>query len=163
MRLIYDDRTANWAPFATAGIIVVMVWGSIVWNEASVSAATIPALVVAVILLVVIFLQGWVYWNGQVETLSFDGATAEARTMRWVGWGKKVRFAPGDATGWRAVARSSDATALSSIEFTAGATALSMSFLNPKLVDLEGLRALVPEFFVKVMADYPALARVGSG
>lgn len=162
MRLIYDDHTAKWVPFATAGIIVVLVWGGIVWEDLSIGAATVSALVVAVLLLVGIFLQGWVYWNGQVETLSFDGARAEARTMRWVGWGKKVKFAPGEVTDWRTIAKHSDATKLSSIEFTAAGTALSMSFLNPKLVDLEALRALAPEFFIKVLADYPTLVSVAA-
>lgn len=163
MRLIYDDVTAKWVPFATAGIIVAMVWGGIVWEQVSISAATVPALVVAVLLLIGIFAQGWLYWNGQVETLSFDGATAEAKTMRWVGWGRKVRFAPGEASGWRTIAKHSDATVLSSIEFTAKGAALSMSFLSPRLVDLEALRRLAPEFFVKVLADYPALAAVAGG
>ena len=162
MRLIYDDHTAKWVPFATAGIIVVMVWGGIVWQDLSFQPATTIAFVVAVILLVGIFLQGWLYWNGQVETLRFDGATAEAKTMRWVGWGRRVRFAPGEASGWRTVAKHSDAAALSSIEFTAGGVALSMSFLNPKLVDLEALRRLAPEFFGKVRADFPALASVAA-
>jgi hypothetical protein len=73
-----------------------------------------------------------------------------------------VRFAPADASGWRTVAKHSDATALSSIEFTVGGAALSMSFLNPKLVDIEPLKALAPEFFGKVLADYPGLSSVGA-
>jgi hypothetical protein len=32
-----------------------------------------------------------------------------------------------------------------------------MSFINPKLVDLDGLTAMNPSYFAKVKADYPAL------
>lgn len=158
MRLIFADKTAKWVPFATVAAIVIVCWGGMVWESLEFGFATIFCFWLALVLLVGVFLQGWLYWKDQVETLSMDGSRAEAVLMRWVGWGKRVRFAAGDTAGWRTIAKSTDATALSSIEFTAKGTPLSLSFLTPQVADLDALSTLAPEFFAKVKTDFPNLA-----
>lgn len=157
MTLIFADRTARWVPFVTVALIVAFTWGRIVWENLEIGFATEFCLWFGLVLLTGVFAQGWLYWKGQVETLSVEGGRFEAKTMRWVGWGKRHAFAPGDATGWRTIAKSSDVSVLGSIEFTVHGQALSLSMLNPQVVNLDGLSALAPEFFAKVKADYPNL------
>lgn len=158
MPLVYSDATAKWVPFAVVAAIVVCVWGGLVWQQLNFALANTVALWAAGILLVGVLLQGWVYWNDQVETLRFDGSTAEVLTMRWVGWGKRLSFTPAEATGWRSIARHSDDTALSSVTFNVRGKPLSLSMLAPQRVELEGLSRLNPEFFERLKADYPGLA-----
>jgi len=157
MPLVYSDATAKWVPFAAVAAIVVCVWGRLVWEQLNFALANTVALWTAVILLVGVLLQGWVYWKDQVETLRFDGSTAEVLTMRWVGWGKRFSFTPDEATGWRSIARHSDDTALSSVTFNVRGKPLSLSMLSPQRVELEALSRLNPEFFERLKADYPAL------
>ena len=33
MKPVFRDITARWVPFGTAAVIVVVTWGSLVWND----------------------------------------------------------------------------------------------------------------------------------
>ncbi len=156
MVLAFADRTAKWVPFATAAAIVAATWGGLVWDSLEFGFPTTFALWLALALLIGIVMQGWIYWTDQVETLSLADGKAEAVLMRWVGWGKRVRFTAAEATDWTVSPKSSDATKLSFINFRVGKQKLSLSMLSPQTVDWDALSALAPEFFAKVRAEYPA-------
>lgn len=156
MSLAFADRTAKWVPFATVAAIVVVCWGTLVWENLEFGFATVFSFWLAVVLLIGVFLQGWVYWTDQVETLTLDGDRAEAKLMRWVGWGKRVTFGAADASEWAAAPKSSDATKLAFITFRVGRQKLSLSMLSPQTVEWDALSRLAPEFFAKVQAEYPA-------
>src|SRR5690349_20709265 len=126
MQLAFADRTAKWVPFATVAAIGIVCWGSLVWENLEFAFATTFSFWLAVVLLIGVFLQGWVYWTDQVETLSIEGDRAEARLMRWVGWGKRFRFTAAETSDWVAVPKSSDPTKLSFINFKVGARKLSL-------------------------------------
>jgi len=158
MALAFVDRTAKWVPFATVAAIVVVCWGSLVWENLEFGFATAFSLWLAVVLLSGVFLQGWFYWTDQVETLSIEGVAAEAVLMRWVGWGKRVRFSASQASDWVAVPKSTDPTKLSFINFKVGSRKLSLSLLSPQSLDWDALSRLAPDFFAKVGADYPTVA-----
>lgn len=158
MQLVFADRTAKWVPFATVAAIVIVCWAGLVWENMEFGFATMFSLWLALGLLIGVFLQGWIYWTDQVETASLDGDAAEAVLMRWVGWGKRVRFAADETRDWFAVPKSTDASQLSSINFKVGPQKLSLSMLAPQTVQWDGLSRLAPEFFAKVRADYPAAA-----
>jgi hypothetical protein len=157
MVLAFADRTAKWVPFVTVAAIVAVTWGGIVWENLEFGFANAFALWLAVALLVCVFLQGWAYWTDQVETLSLDGGRAEARLMRWVGWGKRVYFTAPETSEWTVVPKSSEPTKLAFINFRVGKQKLSLSLLSPQTVDWDALSTLAPEFFAQVRADYPAV------
>ena len=145
-------------PFTTVAAIVVVCWGGLVWENLEFGFATVFSFWLAVALLIGVFLQGWVYWADQVETLSLEGDRAEAVLMRWVGWGKTVRFGAAETSDWTLSPKSSDPTKLSFINFRVGRQKLSLSLLSPQTVDWDALSRLAPEFFAKVRAEYPAAA-----
>jgi hypothetical protein len=114
----------------------------------------------ACVLFVLIFFQGRYYWKDQVQEVRGDGEYFEALTSVWVGAGKRIAFAPHEASGWVARPRSGKPGELSTIAFTAKGTPLELSFVNPKRVDVAGLGALAPEFFAGVGRNYPAFRDV---
>jgi hypothetical protein len=112
------------------------------------------------VLFVLIFFQGRYYWRDQVATITGDGEYYEAVTSIWVGRGKRISFAPHETDGWVARPKGGKPGELSTIAFKAKGTPLELSFVNPKLVDAEGLTALAPGFFAQVARDYPAFRDV---
>lgn len=160
MPVVFSDPTAKWVPFATAAVIVAVTWGGMVWEDFEVQTASVLALWFAVVLFVAIFFQGWLYWTDQIATLRFDGTTAEATTMRWVGWGKRHELTAAETSDWIARGKGGDATKLVSIGFKARNKTLSLSFLDPRIADFDALNRLNPEFFAEVRANYPT---VGGG
>ena len=156
MELAFADRTAKWVPFAAVALIVGFTWGGLVWENLELGFATIFSFWLAVALLIGVFLQGWVYWTDQVESLTMRGDVAEAVLMRWVGWGKRVKFTAAEASDWTVVPKSSDPTKVSFINFKVGSRKLSLSILSPQTVDWDALSGLAPDFFARVRADYPA-------
>src|SRR5690348_5127550 len=91
-----------------------------------------------VLMLLHVLLQGRVFWRDQIARLSSDGRTFEALTSVWVGNGRNVSFAPHETSDWTARPKSGSKE-LSSVTFKAKGQALELSFLNPKLVDIQGL------------------------
>lgn len=160
MKPIFSDPTPRWVPFATAGVIVALVWGATLWQQLELVFANQFAAGLAVALLIGILLQGRLFWRDQINRLSSDGRSFEAVTSVWVGNGRSVSFAPHETSDW--VARpKSGGKELSSVAFKAKGRALELSFLNPKLVDLQGISAMQPIFFAAVKRDYPELKSLG--
>lgn len=156
MKPVFADPTPRWVPFATVGVIAAVVWGGIVWQQMDLLFATQFAGGLLVLLLIGVLLQGRVFWRDQIARLSGDGRTFDALTSVWVGNGRSVSFAPHETSDW--VARpKSGSKELSSVSFKAKGQALELSFLNPKLVDLQGLAAMQPIFFAGLRRDYPDL------
>jgi hypothetical protein len=165
MKVIFADPTPRWVPFTAAALIVLGVWFAGVWENFEFVFISKFAVGLACVLFVAIFFQGRFYWKGQVDRLtSNDGEYFEATTSIWVGRGKRIAFGPHEATDWTATARSSSKAGeppeLGTIYFTVKGKRLEMSFINPKIVDLEALSALNPEYFAKVKADYPQLKSI---
>jgi hypothetical protein len=164
MRLIFSDPTPRWVPFAAVILIVGGVWFASVWQNFEFAFATKFALGLAVVLFIGIFLQGRLFWTGQVDQLHGDGTRYEALTSIWVGRGKRISFTAADISDWTATAASVKAgepAKPSTVYFTAGTKRLDLSFTNPKLVDMDGLTAMNPAYWAKVKADYPALKSIG--
>lgn len=157
MKVIFDDPTPRWVPFVAAAMIVVFVWGALVWQNLNFEFPTKFAVGLGCVLFVAIFFQGRFYWKDQVARVtSTDGEFYQAITSIWVGRGKTVSFGAHEAKDWMARPQSGKPGELSAVAFTAKGTPLELSFVNPKRVDVAGLAALNPEFFAKVRADYPA-------
>ncbi len=167
MPMAFADRTAKWAPFALVVVVMGIIWGTTVWDQQDVELANILAVSIGGLMLVGIFLQGWAFWRGEVETLATDGQQVEIRTARWVGWGRRLSFAAEQMTGWAAEAKSqekaTDTKVLARVSFVVDREKLWMSMLAPQVVDLEALSRLAPAFFAQLRLDYPALASVGAG
>ena len=156
MKPIYADPTPRWVPFATVGIIVALVWGGSVWQNMDIQFATQFSAGLGIVLLVLVMLQGRLFWRDQVASVSSDGAVFEAVTSVWVGEGRRVRFAPHETSAWVARARSGSKE-LSTIAFKANGQPLELSFLNPQLVDVPALSRMQPIFFAQMKRDYPDL------
>lgn len=156
MKPVFADPTPRWVPFATAAIIVACVWGGSIWQNMDFTFATQFSIGLAIVLLVLILLQGRLFWRDQIAGLTSDGATYEATTSIWVGNGRVVSFAPHETSAWVAKAKSGSKE-LSTIAFKAKGQALEMSFLSPKLVDVAALSGLQPIFFAQIKRDYPDL------
>ena len=147
-------------PFATAAVIVALVWGGSVWQQMDIVFATQFSVGLAVVLLIGILLQGRLFWRDQIDRLSGDGQSFEAVTSVWVGSGRTVSFASHETSDW--VARpKGGGKELSSVAFKTRGQALELSFLNPKLVDVQGISAMQPIFFAAVKRDYPELKSIG--
>jgi hypothetical protein len=160
LKPIFADPTPRWVPFATAGVIVALVWGGSVWQQIDIVFATQFSIGLAVVTIIGILLQGRVFWRDQIDHVSSDGRSFEAVTSAWVGNGRTVSFAPHETSEW--VARpKSRSKELSSIAFKARGQPLELSFLNPKLVDLPAISAMQPIFFAAVKRDYPDLKSIG--
>jgi hypothetical protein len=160
MQPIFSDPTPRWVPFATAGVIAVCVWGGIVWQQMDIVFATQFAVGLAALMLIAILLQGRLFWRDQVAELSASGGVFRAATSTWVGNGRTVEFAPHETSDW--VARpKSGGKELSSVAFKANGQALELSFLSPKLADLQAISAMQPIFFAGVKRDYPDLKSIG--
>lgn len=163
MKVIFADPTPRWVPFAAAGLIVVGVWGALVWQSLAIEFPTKFAVGLGCVLFVAIFFQGRFYWKDEVATLtSTDGEFYQATTAIWVGRGKTVSFGAAETKDWSASPKSGKPGELSSVKFTVKRTPLELSFINPKRVDLVGLSALNPQFFAKLQAEYPALKDVAA-
>ena len=122
--------------------------------------ATQFAVGLAVLLLVLVLLQGRLFWRDQVDHVSAGGGSFTAVTSTWVGTGRTVSFAPHETSDW--VARpKSGSKELSSVAFKAKGQALELSFLSPKRVDLAAISAMQPIFFAGVKRDYPELKSIG--
>lgn len=160
MKPIFSDPTPRWVPFATTAVIVAIVWGATVWQQMELVFATQFSIGLAVLLLIGILLQGRLFWRDQLDRLSGDGSSFEAVTSVWVGNGRTVSFAPHETSDWVARPRSGSRD-LSSVAFKAKGQALELSFLNPKLVDLQGISAMQPIFFAALKRDYPDLKSLG--
>ena len=164
MKLIFADPTPRWVPFTAAAMIVVGVWFGGVWQGVDFAFISRFAVGLACVLFVLIFFQGRYFWKDQVDHIRGDGEYYEAVTSIWVGRGKRVAFGPHEATGWTARPRSTtkagEPEQLGVVAFKAKGVPLEMSFVNPKLVDLEALTAMNPAYFAKVKADYPTLKSV---
>lgn len=164
MRPIFADPTPRWVPFTAAAMIVVFSWVGAIWEGFDFAAVTKFDVGLACVLFVAIFFQGRFFWKGQVDRLNGDGTRYEAVTSIWVGRGRRIAFTPGEARNWTATASGTNkdgSARLSTVKFEVKGQTLEMSFLNPKLVDLEALTSLNPAYFAKVRADYPALKSVG--
>jgi hypothetical protein len=161
MRTIFADPTPRWVPFVAAAMIVIAVWIGGIWQGDDFAFISKLAVGLGCVFFVLIFFQGRFFWKGQVATLSGDGQRYEALISIWVGRGKRVAFTPAEATNWSAVASSSrkegEPAKLATIHFTVKGREYDLSFVNPKVIDLEGLSAINPGYFAKVKADYPAL------
>jgi len=156
LKLVYADPTPRWAPFATVAILVAVVWGGSLWQGIDIQFATQFSAGLGMVLLVLVLLQGRLFWRYQVASVSSDGATFEAVTSVWVGEGRRVRFAPHETAGWVARAKSGGKE-LSSIAFKAKGQPLELSFLNPRQVDVPALSGMQPIFFAQLKRDYPEL------
>jgi hypothetical protein len=164
VKLIFADPTPRWVPFAAVVMIVIFTWAGAIWESFDFATVTRFAVGLGCVLFVAIFFQGRYYWKGQVDHVTGDGEYYEAVTSIWVGRGKRVAFGPHEATNWTATASGTNkdgSLRLSTVKFDVKGQTLEMSFLNPKLVDLEALTAINPDYFAKVKADYPALKSVG--
>lgn len=160
MRTVFADPTPRWVPFATAAVIVACVWGGSIWQNLEFGFATQFAAGLAVFLLLLILLQGRLFWRDQIALLGSDGQSFEALTSTWVGTGRRVRFAPHETSNWVARARTGSKE-LSSIAFKAKGEALELSLLSPRQVDLGALSQMQPIFFAQLKRDYPGLKSVG--
>lgn len=159
MKPVFSDPTPGWVPFATAGVIVACVWGGSVWQQLDLVFATQFSVGLAAVLLVCILLQGRLFWRDAIASLESDGRSFAATTSVWVGNGRTVSFSPHETSEW--VARpKSGSKELSSIAFKAKGQALELSFLSPKLVDLQAISAMQPIFFAAVKRDYPDLKSI---
>lgn len=78
--------------------------------------------------------------------------------MRWLGAGRRLTFGPTDTSEWAARPKHDDKTKLSTVSFKARGEIWELSFLSPKVVDVDALALLAPAFFAKLRADYPTLA-----
>ena len=158
MRVVFDDPTPRWVPFATIALICVMTWGYGIYEDFEFAATTIFSIGLFVVLFVAIFLQGWMYWRDSVARLSLDGDHIEAVTMRWVGPGRRLRFEAHEVTDWHAVTKAGQAGKLASIDFKVRGEKLSLSMNDPRVLDLEALSTLAPEFFASLRREYPHLS-----
>jgi hypothetical protein len=164
VKLIFADPTPRWVPFTAAAMIVIFSWIGAIREGFDFATVTKFEVGLACVLFVAIFFQGRYFWKGQVDHVSGDGEYFEAVTSIWVGSGKRIAFGPHEATNWTATATSSGkdgAPRLSMVKFDVKGQTLEMSFLNPKVVDLDALTAINPGYFAKVKADYPGLQSVG--
>jgi len=160
MQPIFSDPTPRWVPFATAGAIAACVWGGSVWQQMDIVFATQFTLGLMVLMLIGILLQGRLFWRDQVGELGSDGSVFRAATSTWAGSGRTVEFEPHETSDW--VARpKSGGKELSSVAFKAKGQALELSFLSPRLVDLQAISAMQPIFFAGVKRDYPELKSIG--
>ena len=161
MKTIFSDPTPRWVPFTAAALIVIGVWVAGVWDSFDFLFISKFAVGLACVLFVLIFFQGRFFWKGQVAELKGDGEYFEAVTSIWVGRGKRIAFGPHEAVDWTATASSTrkdgEPAKLGTIHFTVKGRVYDLSFVNPKVVDLDGLSAINPGYFAKVKADYPAL------
>jgi hypothetical protein len=122
--------------------------------------ATQFAVGLVALMLIAILLQGRLFWRDQIDHVTSDGRNFEAVTSVWVGGGRTVSFAPHETSEW--VARpKSGSKELSSVAFRAKGQALELSFLSPKLVDVQAISAMQPIFFAAVKRDYPDLKSIG--
>ena len=165
MKTIFADPTPRWVPFTAAALIVIGVWVGGVWDNFDFATTTRFAVGLACVLFVLIFFQGRYFWKDQVDRITAtDGEYYEAVTSIWVGRGKRVAFGAHEATEWtarqRTTGKAGEPPQLGTISFSVKGKRLEMSFINPKVVDVEGLSALNPDYFTKVKADYPALASI---
>ena len=164
MKLLFADPTPRWVPFVAAAMIVIGVWVASIWNGYDFATITRFSVGLACVLFVLIFFHGRYFWKGQVAKLSGEGSRYEAVTSIWVGRGKRVPFTPFEATNWRATTRNTSKDGapkeLATIYFTVKGQDYEMSFVNPKLVDLDALSALEPGFFAKLRTDYRALKSI---
>jgi hypothetical protein len=160
MKTVFADPTPRWVPFVAAAMIVIGVWIAGVWDGFDFPFVTRFAVGLACVLFVLIFFQGRYYWKDQVQEVRGDGEYFEALTSVWVGRGKRISFAPHEASGWVARPRSEKPEDLSTIAFKAKGTPLELSFVNPKRVDVAALSQLAPEFFGEVRRDYPSFKDV---
>ena len=165
MKTVFADPTPRWVPFTAAALVVIGVWVGGIWDNFDFATTTRFAVGLACVLFVLIFFQGRYFWKDQVDHItSTDGEYYEAVTSIWVGRGERIAFGAHEAKDWTATASSSrkagEPEKLSTISFKVKGKTLEMSFLNPKIVDLEGLSALNPDYFAKVKADYPTLASI---
>ncbi|MEO6012258.1 MAG: hypothetical protein ABIQ30_01550 [Devosia sp.] len=156
MTTAFADPTPRWVPFATAGAIVALVWGTSVWQNLEFGFSTKFAAGLAVFLLVLIMLQGRLFWRDSVALVTAEGQRFEAYTSTWVGAGRHVSFAPHETANWVAKPKSGTKE-LSSVSFVANGVKLELSFLSPKLVDLDTLSLMQPIFFAGLKRDYPGL------
>ena len=146
-------------------MIVVGVWFAGVWQNADFVFISKFAVGLACVLFVLIFFQGRFFWKDQVDHISGDGEYFEAVTSIWVGRGKRIAFGPQEAIGWtsrpRTTTKPGEPDQLGTIAFKVKGTPLEMSFVNPKVIDLEAMTSMNPAYFAKVKADYPTLQSVG--
>jgi len=166
MKLIFSDPTPRWVPFAAAAMIVVIGWFTAVWQGFEFQTTTKFFVGLAYVLFVLIFFQGRFFWKGQVDRLSGGDGRYEAVTSIWVGRGKRIAFDAAEATNWTSrtsgVRKEDGKPKLSTIAFDVKGQTLELSFLNPALVDLDGLTAMNPGYFAKVKADFPWLTSSGA-
>jgi len=159
MTIAFADPTPRWVPFATAGAIVAVVWGTSVWQNLEFGFATKFAAGLTVFLLILILLQGRLFWRDSVALVTAEGQQFEAQTSTWVGSGRSVGFAPHETSNWVAKAKSGTKE-LSSVSFVAKDVPLELSFLSPKAVDLDALSQMQPIFFAALKRDYPTLKSI---
>lgn len=161
MRPIYVDYVPRWVPVVSGLMIVAATWFG--GNAARLDPQTTAALAIGLFgaLIVAIFFQGRYYWRGQIKTLSTDGMRYEGLTSVWVGPGRRFAFAPTEAKSWTSKtgtpAPDGSRPLPSAIGFTLRGEKMSLSLINPRKLDLEGLSAINPAWFHKLRGDYPAL------
>lgn len=156
-RIVYRDVTPLWVPLVTVALIVGFTWGAMIWDGADVGFSTEVCGIVALVLLIAIFLQGWLYWRDQIAELWVDGDKAEARIMRWIGLGRRFTFLPAETIDWRVIPKSTDDKVISSLAFTLKGEEYRMSVSSPQVLDWEGIKALKPAFLEPVLGAHPEL------
>jgi hypothetical protein len=164
MRPIYVDYVPRWVPIVSGLLIVVGAWFGGNLAHFDLQTTTSFAIFLLGALVVAVFFQGRYYWRGQIKSLSADGMRYEALTSVWIGMGRRFAFAPTEARGWASKAGPPSADGSkplpAAIGFTVRGEKLSISLINPKLLDLDALGAINPAWFHKLRADFPGLKSV---
>lgn len=161
MKLAYSDPTPRWVPFVLVAVVTIAGWFGAVFANVTpdVATASVMALALGAALFIAVLLQGRLYWTGQVDSLSMQPGQVEVVTMRWVGWGSRMTFAPEQTSRWTATPKHDDPSKLSSVSFVVNGVELSMSFLSPRVADFDLLSHLAPDFFRGLRIQYGLTAR----
>jgi len=159
-RIVFDDPVQWWGPFAVVLILSGAAAGGAWWYGASAGEGFCLGGVFFVVLLLVVAGQGWLYWTTEISRLTLDGSEVEAGLMRWIGRPGRVRFAPGEATHWTVLSLSSDADqskARPNLSFTLRGKTYRLTLKGARIADIDGLKAIEPAFFDRLVADHPNL------
>ncbi len=164
-RIIFADHIARWVPLVTLLAICVVVWIGLWWRVMSAADALLVTVGVGVVLLVLMLLQGWLYWKTDVETLALVGGEVEVEVAKWIGPRRRLRFSPSLLRSWRVISTSSAGSSKPgrpNLGFTADEREYRMSLVSAKKIDFEGLREVNAAFFDRLLESDPSLRALGS-
>jgi hypothetical protein len=164
-RIIFADPIAGWVPWVTVLAICLVTWGGLWWRGMPGDLAFLSTLGLGAVLLLLMLLQGWLYWKRDIESLALVGGEVEARIAKWIGPSPTLRFSPSVVKEWRVISTSSASSkkpGVPNLGFLVNDREYRMSLFSAKKVDFTGLRELGPAFFDRLLDSDPSLRALGN-